>query len=115
MLLDAKGISFRRRERLILDDISLSVEPGEAVALVGPNGSGKTTFIKLVTHFLHLQEGSITVLGSHTIGPQRRQRLGLVWQDRGLPLAVSSRRWVKHLSALYGTEVDNVQIGRAHV
>ena len=115
MLLEAKEVSFRRRERLILDDISFSVEPGEAVALVGPNGSGKTTFIKLVTHFLHLQEGSITVLGSPTIGPQRRQRLGVVWQDRGLPLSVSSRRWVKHLSALYGTAVDAVLLERLEV
>lgn len=115
MLFEAKGVSFRRRERVILEDVSVSVGPREAVALVGPNGSGKTTFIKLATRFLPLQQGSIQVLGSATLGPQRRQRIGVVWQDRGLPLSVSSRRWVKHLGRLYGIAPDLQLLERLEV
>lgn len=115
MLLEARNVSFRRKDRLILDDISLHVAPGEALALVGPNGSGKTTFIKLVTRFLALKQGSISVLGSQNAGPQRRQRLGVVWQDRGLPLSVSSQRWVKHLSALYRSPIDQSLLERLNV
>ena len=50
-----------RRERRILDDISLRVAPGEVLGLLGPNGTGKTTLIKCIAQLLRPQGGTIRV------------------------------------------------------
>lgn len=115
MLFEATDVSFQRGSRVILDGISLSIAAGEAVALTGPNGSGKTTFIRLSTGYLRSQAGRIEVLGATKLGPKRRSKIGVVWQDRGLPLSVSSKRWVNHLSSLYSTEVDRELLERLDV
>ena len=50
-----------RRERRILDDVSLRVAPGEVLGLLGPNGTGKTTLIKCIAQLLRPQGGTIRV------------------------------------------------------
>lgn len=106
MLLRAQNVSFSRGRTPVLESVSLDVEAGRATALVGPNGSGKTTFIKIAASFLKPAAGTVDILGADRLGPKRRRRLGVVWQDRGLPLAISSKRWIGHLARLYGTTVD---------
>jgi ATP-binding cassette subfamily B protein len=46
-------------EKLVLDDVSLRIDPGEVVALVGANGSGKTTLVKLICQLYRAQEGHV--------------------------------------------------------
>ena len=50
-------------ERAVLDDLSLSIAPGESVALVGANGAGKTTLVKLLTRLYDPTEGQILIDG----------------------------------------------------
>lgn len=60
MSLDIKNLSFAyTKERKILDDISLSIGQGEILGILGPNGTGKTTFIKCINRIHEPQEGSI--------------------------------------------------------
>ena len=60
-------------------EVTIKVGPGEAVGLIGPNGSGKTTVFNLVTGFLAPQSGSITFGGRSILGlpPHRINRLGI--------------------------------------
>lgn len=58
------AVSFRYQDQVVLDNISLRVQPGEIVALLGPTGSGKTTLVNLVARFYDPSEGSVMVDGT---------------------------------------------------
>ena len=78
-------VSFAYREdQEILHDVSLTIEPGQTVALVGPTGAGKTSVANLIARFYDVTEGAIRVDGLDvrevTQGSLRRQ-MGLVSQD----------------------------------
>ena len=65
MRLHAAHLSFGyRAKRKILDDVSLSVAPGEVLGLLGPNGTGKTTLIKCIAQLLPTAQGSVHVDGT---------------------------------------------------
>ena len=70
--------------RQALKDISLSVRPGETIALVGENGSGKTTLIKLLCRLYDPSQGSITIDGTDLRDlnvTDLRQQISVIFQD----------------------------------
>nr|WP_315589557.1 peptidase domain-containing ABC transporter [Sphingomonas psychrotolerans] len=84
--LSVEQVSFRYSdyESYLLSDLAITVSKGESVAIVGPSGGGKTTFIKLITGALNPTTGSIKVNGRllSDYGPRRfRQKIGIVSQD----------------------------------
>src|SRR5438093_13220735 len=62
-----------------LDGLSLRVVGGEIVALIGPNGCGKSTFLRVAAGLLRPQRGEITLGGDAIAGPD--PRIGLVFQE----------------------------------
>ncbi len=68
-----------------LFDVSLSIEPGEAVALVGPNGSGKTTVARVASGLLSPTEGTVLVGGEDVTGlrPYQLARRGVAHAPEG--------------------------------
>jgi ATP-binding cassette subfamily B protein len=84
----------------VLKDVSLKVEPGQTIALVGPTGAGKTTIVNLLTRFYDIQDGSIKIDGLDVRKIRKddlRTRLGIVLQDVFL---------------FSGTVMDNIRYGR---
>lgn len=62
-LLKAEGLSKNYGGTLALDNIDLSIQSGRIIGLLGPNGSGKTTFIKILNGLLRPTSGSISIDG----------------------------------------------------
>ena len=74
--------------RPLITDLSLNVEPGRRVAIVGPTGCGKTTLINLLMRFYDIDGGKIMLDGTETRNIRReslRRNIGMVLQDTWLP------------------------------
>jgi zinc transport system ATP-binding protein len=104
----AQGVTVELGARRVLEGVTFDVERGEFAALCGPNGGGKTTFLKAALGLLPLRSGSIQVLG--TSPRAARPRVGYVPQvktfnptfpARAADLITSNRRgrWPFRLSA----------------
>lgn len=82
-----QNVTFRyptRTERAALDNFSLTVEPGETVAVVGPSGAGKSTLFQLIERFRDPQAGSIRIDGvdlTRADPAEVRRRIALVPQE----------------------------------
>jgi len=82
-----ENVTKRHGERLALDGLSWHMDEGEAVVFLGPNGSGKTSILRLITHEIQPTAGEVTV-GTFRGGRLRRSHrallrrtLGIVYQD----------------------------------
>ncbi len=83
--IELKNVSFKypNTDREILKDIDLTIKPGMKVALVGENGVGKTTLIKLLSRFYMLDNGRIEINGENLVNIETEsweQNLGLLTQ-----------------------------------
>ncbi|WP_327111582.1 ABC transporter ATP-binding protein/permease [Nocardia sp. NBC_01730] len=83
-----EAVSFRYEpDKPVIERLSLLVEPGHVVAIVGPTGAGKTTLVNLVMRFYELDAGTITIDGVDITEITRdhlRSRIGMVLQDTWL-------------------------------
>jgi ATP-binding cassette, subfamily B, multidrug efflux pump len=81
-------VSFRYEpDKPLIEDLSLTAEPGQTVAIVGPTGAGKTTLVNLVMRFYELDSGRITLDGADIATMDRavlRSGIGMVLQDTWL-------------------------------
>jgi ABC-2 type transport system ATP-binding protein len=59
----AKGLRKAYGDKVVLDDIDLSIGEGEVFALLGPNGAGKTTTVKILSTLIPADAGTATVMG----------------------------------------------------
>jgi cell division transport system ATP-binding protein len=98
-----------------LQDVSVRIEPGEFVFLVGPTGSGKSTFLRLIQRIELPTSGRVLVDGVdvHALSPGQvpllRRRLGVVFQDFKL---LADRTVAENVAfALRVTGVDPLEIG----
>jgi len=85
-VIEARGVSFTypRGERTILRDVSLLLQPGAIVGLLGPNGCGKTTLLRLLSGMLKAQSGDVLIDGRPVAALTRRhiaRRIAVVPQE----------------------------------
>lgn len=79
-----RDVSFGYDDRRVINDLSLSVEPGQKVAIVGPTGAGKTTLINLLMRFYEVDSGEILIDGipvREMTREQVRSLFGMVLQE----------------------------------
>ena len=67
-ILSLEGVTFRYEKRKILDNINVTVHPGEIVSITGPNGAGKSTLLKIAAGIIKPQNGNIFIQGKSIKG-----------------------------------------------
>ena len=71
-ILEIKNLSKRFDSKKIIDDVSFDIEAGKIVGLLGKNGSGKTTIIKMINDLLTADSGEILIAGEKISEKTRR-------------------------------------------
>ena len=125
--IEVNNLSVTLGEYRALDDINLVIEPGSFVTILGPNGSGKTTFIKALLGLISDYAGEILIFGKHirNIPPEK---IGYVPQlktiDRSFPAVTCDlvasgmkRSWPGRLSETIHRNVDETLqlVGMGHL
>lgn len=97
--------SWRQERVRALDGVSLAVPEGSVFGLLGTNGAGKTTFMKIAFGLLLPTSGSVEVLGQDPARGGVRARMGMVLgEERSFYWRLSGRRNLEFFAALHGME-----------
>ncbi|HJV92406.1 MAG TPA: ABC transporter ATP-binding protein [Azonexus sp.] len=98
--IELRSVGFRYGTRSVTRDISIKIEPGEMIGLVGHSGSGKSTMVNLICRFYDVTEGAILIDGVDIRSlpvAEYRKHIGLVLQEPFL---------------FFGTIADNIAYGK---
>lgn len=87
-IINVQNISKKYGEKTVLDGISFEIPAGETVAVVGPNGTGKTTLLEILMTIRKVDSGKVTILGEN-INDQKsvdevRSKIGVMLQEGGM-------------------------------
>jgi ABC-2 type transport system ATP-binding protein len=90
--------------RLAVDHVSLEVEAGEVMGLLGPNGSGKTTILRILTGYLRPSSGTARIAGLDVVDDSllARARVGYVPEDVPLYASMTVREFLRFMARLKG-------------
>ena len=83
-ILKLNHVSWQAGNRLILNDISFDIEPGDFISIIGPSGTGKSSLFKLIIRFIELTSGSIYFDGQDIRDIdviELRRHVGYILQD----------------------------------
>jgi len=98
-----EGITRRYGSKVALDNISVQVQPGVVLGLVGANGAGKTTLIKHILGLLRAQQGQVRIFGLDPVAHpvEVLGRLGYLSEDRDLPPWMNVAELLRYNQAFY--------------
>lgn len=108
----ASGLKKAYRKRIVVSDVSLTVESGEVVGLLGPNGAGKTTCFYMIVGLVPLDGGKITLDGADisTAPIYRRARMGLAYlpQEASIFRKLTVAENIRAILELRGLDEDAI-------
>jgi ABC-2 type transport system ATP-binding protein len=102
-----RGVTKRFNGTAAVKDLSLTVPTGSIYGFIGPNGSGKTTTLRMIMHILLPDEGVIEVLGSGATGAARDQ-VSYLPEERGLYKKMTIRRLLRYYGRLKGRPLPEI-------
>ena len=110
--LRVENVSKKIGEYLGLENLTLNVESGEIIGVLGPKGSGKTSFVKILLGNLKPQTGNVFVAGKNVIkfGQRRKARIGYLLPVYKWLFGLTARIYVLLIAKLSNREIDNGQL-----
>ncbi len=100
--IEASGLTKKYGDLVALAPLNLRIEPGERVCLIGSNGSGKTTFLRLVSGLLDKSEGDVTIFDDPAGSIDARARVSYLPDEPVLYDDLSVREHLEYLGPLSG-------------
>ena len=91
---------------LAVDQVSFKVKTGEIYGLIGPNGSGKTTTINMITNFLKVDKGRITINGSESLSLDARKQYGYVPDELLMPETLTGFEYLSFMMKMYEIQIN---------
>jgi Cu-processing system ATP-binding protein len=101
------AVTKRFAGRAAVSRLTVDVRPGDVTALLGPNGSGKTTTLKMAAGLIRADEGVVTVAGASAWTVAARAHLAYLPQRVAFPEALTGREIVEFYRALRGAPFDS--------
>lgn len=98
---ELSGVTKRFGDVVALDNVDLQVRAGEVLAILGPNGSGKTTAVSLLLGLMRPTAGTATLFGSHPTDMAAKVRVGAVLQISGVPATLTVREHLASFRVYY--------------
>jgi ABC-2 type transport system ATP-binding protein len=95
-----------RHKVYAVDDLNLKIKRNEVFGLLGPNGSGKTTTIKVLLGLLHPTKGRSLCLGGHATDPKISARIGFLPEESYLYKYLNARETLDFYGRLFGLDRD---------
>ena len=108
--LEARGITVVRQGRAVLDDVSVTAQPGQILAVTGPSGAGKSTLLAVLAGVLSPDAGEVT----GRPGPNDERTVGIVLQGHGLLPVLSAAENVELPLQIRGRNARDT-VAKAHV
>jgi heme exporter protein A len=107
---ELRGLGRAYGERVVLRDVSVSLEDGQTLVVFGPNGAGKTTLLRVLATLLRPHAGEARVLGHALPGEawSARGRIGLLGHDPLLYRDLSARENLRYFARLYRAPVARI-------
>jgi len=105
-MIEFNEVTRRFGKKTAVDDLNLSIEPGELFALLGPNGAGKTTTIKMLVGLLRPSQGTVSVFGNDLSREPRRAAgcIGYVPDQPFLYNKLSGREFLDFVGEMRGLD-----------
>lgn len=112
--LTVEGIGKRYGGRTALHDVSFTAGPGEVIALLGRNGAGKSTLMNIMTGYLAMTEGRVTVCGHDVqLSPMAaRRHVGYLPEQPPIYPEMTVREYLRHCARLKGLQKPDAEIDR---
>jgi ABC-2 type transport system ATP-binding protein len=108
-VLELHGVTKRYGDRIAVDNLSLSVLPGQMVGFVGTNGAGKTTTMRIIMGVLE-QDAGVVMWNARPADADARRGFGYMPEERGLYPKMRIRTQLVYLARLRGTPADAAAI-----
>src|SRR5262245_2115678 len=108
---EIEGVTKTFGRHVAVDDLTLSVPEGTIYGFIGPNGSGKTTTLRMIMRIFHPDRGDIAVLGDRSLGAAN-DRVGYLPEERGLYKQMKVRDVLKFYAQLKGMSEPRAEIAR---
>ncbi len=109
-VLQVENLVIRYGTTSAVDNVSFSVVAGEIAALVGPNGSGKTSTVEVCTGLRAATSGSVALFGRSPADAASRSRIGVMLQTGGLYPTAKPLEWLTYLAKLYPDPADPITL-----
>ena len=112
-MIEVRGVSHHYGVRLILRDVDLAVARGEVLALMGPNGMGKSTLMGVLGGTLAPARGTVTIDGRRRRGSPAderaiRRQVYYLPADPWLPRQLTGRAWLLAVGRVYGIDDERL-------